>query len=267
MKAYIAAIIMILFASLAGCAPVEEQSDNRQMNEDQALEEPQNTESIHGKKKTESNETVKGIEATVLAVVDGDTLKVRLQNGREERVRLTLIDTPETKHPKLGVQPFGKEASSFTTSQLSGKNVILEMDVQERDQYGRILAYVWTGDQLFNEVLIERGLARVAEYPPNIKYVDRFRSVQKKAQAAEKGIWSLENYAQEDGYNTTVEQDQKEEKPTGEASCEVKIKGNKNSDIYHLPNGDYYNTVKESNIVWFCTEAEAKAAGYSASQR
>lgn len=58
--------------------------------------------------------------ATILSIVDGDTIKVDL-DGKEETIRLILVDTPETKHPRVGVQPFGPEATKFTTEQLSGK--------------------------------------------------------------------------------------------------------------------------------------------------
>lgn len=206
------------------------------------------------------------LKAKVLSVTDGDTIKVQLQDGSEERVRMTLIDTPETKHPRLGVQPFGKEASEFTTSKLTGKDVVLEKDVQERDQYGRLLAYVWVGDTLFNERLIEKGYARVAVFPPNTKYVDPFNSVQKKAQAAGVGIWSIENYAQEDGYNTGASEKEDLASP-GDSECKGQIKGNTNSKIYHLPSGAHYDSVSEQNIVWFCSEGEAEAAGYRAAKR
>jgi micrococcal nuclease len=224
---------------------------------------------------------VKGINGKVISVTDGDTLKVQLENGLSEKVRLILVDTPETKHPRLGVQPFGKEASAFTTKELTGKQVTLELDVEERDQYGRLLAYVWVGNTLFNEKLLEEGLARVAVYPPNTKYVDQFRKVQANAQAAGKGIWSIENYAQEDGYHSNrTEESSQASNPSSDGSyvndpsddqetnlaCKGKIKGNANSKIYHIPGGSYYDSTKD-NIVWFCSEADAEAAGYRKSKR
>lgn len=65
--------------------------------------------------------SIKGTPATVTYVVDGDTLDVKFKNGKTERVRMLLVDTPETKHPRLGVQPFGPESSKFTKTQLTGK--------------------------------------------------------------------------------------------------------------------------------------------------
>lgn len=213
-----------------------------------------------------TSESIDGLSGKVISVIDGDTIKVKLADGSEERVRMTLIDTPETKHPKVGVQPLGEEASEFTTAQLTDQDVVLELDVQERDQYGRLLAYVWMNDTLFNEVLIEKGYARVAVFPPNTKYVDQFRGIEENAKEKGIGIWSIENYAQEDGYNSGATNN-KDGTALGDADCNGLIKGNKNSKIYHLPNGVNYDDVSEQNIVWFCSETEAKTAGYREAKR
>jgi micrococcal nuclease len=145
------------------------------------------------------------ISAKVLEVIDGDTIKVSI-NGKEETVRMLLVDTPETKHPQLGEQPFGKEASNFTKQLLSGKTVQLEQDVNNGpDKYGRLLYYVYLDGKSVQEQLLEKGLARVAYvYVPNVKYVDKYREIQAKAQQAGVGIWSIENYAQEDGFHSEV---------------------------------------------------------------
>ncbi|MDQ0899864.1 MULTISPECIES: thermonuclease family protein [unclassified Paenibacillus] len=148
-------------------------------------------------------EANKYITAKVTKVVDGDTINV-LIGDKKETVRFVLIDTPETKHPSKPVEPFGPEASKFTTDMLEGKEVKLEKDVSERDSYGRLLMYVWLDDKMVNELLLEKGLARVAIYQPDVKYVDKFREIQKKAQQAGTGIWSIENYAKDDGYHPEV---------------------------------------------------------------
>lgn len=94
---------------------------------------------------------------------------------------MLLIDTPETVHPTKPVQPFGVEASNFTKEKLTGKDVQLEMDVGERDKYGRVLAYVYIDNTMINEQLLEKGLARVAYVnEPNTKYVDEFYEIQKR---------------------------------------------------------------------------------------
>lgn len=77
------------------------------------------------------------VPAEVVNVVDGDTIDVRLERGKEERVRFILVDTPETVHPKKGEEPFGREASDFTKRALSDQEVNLKFGIQERDKYGR----------------------------------------------------------------------------------------------------------------------------------
>ncbi|MGO4499632.1 thermonuclease family protein [Paenibacillus sp. 2RAB27] len=150
----------------------------------------------------------KRIPAKVVRVVDGDTMKVSFTEGgkaKEETIRLLLVDTPESVDPEKPVQPFALEASNYAKTMLTGKDVQLELDVSERDKYGRLLCYLYIGDNMFNELLLEYGYARVAYiYPPNVKYVDQFREIQKKAQQKALNIWSVENYAQEDGYHEGV---------------------------------------------------------------
>ena len=131
-----------------------------------------------------------GVAATVTRVVDGDTIEVTF-GGKILDVRLIGIDTPETVHPTEPVGCYGPAASKFTTDQLAGERVRLELDVERRDQYGRTLAYVWLGEELFNETLVARGFAQVSTYPPNVKYVDRFLAAQRDARSHERGLWGV----------------------------------------------------------------------------
>ena len=80
---------------------------------------------------------------------------------------MILVDTPETKHPQLGVQPFEPEASAFTKKSLNVIEIGLEKDVLNRDRYGRLLRYVWVDGVLFNQQLIAKGLAWVVIYQPD----------------------------------------------------------------------------------------------------
>ncbi|MGD7043801.1 thermonuclease family protein [Jeotgalibacillus proteolyticus] len=200
--------------------------------------------------------------AQVINIVDGDTIDVRLSNGAEERIRLLLIDTPETKHPRLGVQPFGVEAADYTKEALLGKTVKLEKDISDRDRYGRVLAYIWIDNNLFNEELIRQGLARVAVYPPDLKYEDQFKRVQSVAREEARGIWSIENYATEDEFDQKSDETSEKEIQT-KPGCT--IKGNINSNggkIYHDKSSRYYSqTIAEER---FCTPAEAEKAGFRA---
>jgi endonuclease YncB( thermonuclease family) len=131
------------------------------------------------------------VEAQVTRVVDGDTIHV-LIDGAEYRLRYIGIDTPETKHPTLGVEPFGPEASQANSELVEGKTVWLEKDVSETDRYGRLLRYVYVDDLMVNEELLRRGLARVATFPPDVKYVDRFLEIQRAAQEGSLGMWGGE---------------------------------------------------------------------------
>jgi micrococcal nuclease len=131
-------------------------------------------------------------EAQVTRVVDGDTIEV-LIDGVEYRVRYIGIDTPETKHPTRGVEPFGPEASQANSELVEGRTVLLEKDVSETDRYGRLLRYVYVGDLMVNEELLRRGLAQIATFPPDVKYVDRFLGIQRAAQEAGVGMWASES--------------------------------------------------------------------------
>lgn len=128
----------------------------------------------------------------VLRVVDGDTIQIDY-NGTKEKVRLIGIDTPESVHPDEAKNTEnGKIASDYTKELLTGKFVKLELDVQERDKYGRILAYVYLDGEMVNKKLLADGYAQVATFPPNVKYVDEFTEIQKEAKEAKRGLWAEE---------------------------------------------------------------------------
>jgi micrococcal nuclease len=130
-----------------------------------------------------------GKVVTVSRVVDGDTIEVSPAVGGIPDVRLIGMDTPETYS---GTEPYGEEASAFTTQRLEGRQVALEFDVERIDPYGRVLAYVWLPDgKMFNEVLVREGYAQVATFPPNVKYTDRFLAAQRQARAEGAGLWGL----------------------------------------------------------------------------
>jgi micrococcal nuclease len=137
--------------------------------------------------------TPDGANATVVRVVDGDTLVVDVDGAGDERVRLIGVDTPESVKPDSPVECFGHEASAFTASLLpEGTRVRLERDVEARDDYGRLLAYVHrAGDGLFvNLELVEQGYAQPLTIPPNVAYAERFVTAAREAEAADRGLWS-----------------------------------------------------------------------------
>jgi endonuclease YncB( thermonuclease family) len=124
--------------------------------------------------------------ATVTNVVDGDTIDVEFADGRTARVRLIGVDTPEV-HGEI--ECYGIAAAQFTAEWLDHKQVALERDVSETDRYGRLLRYVWIGPYLFNELLVRQGYAGVATYPPDVKYVGRFREAERAAREERAGLW------------------------------------------------------------------------------
>lgn len=131
------------------------------------------------------NEKSSSIESSKVycdRVVDGDTIVV-LMDGKKEKVRMIGIDTPESVHPdKSRNTPMGKIASKYTKDNLEGKYVTLETDVQERDKYGRVLAYVYLDDKMFNKTLLEEGLAELMTIPPNVKYAEDFKKIEAERQ-------------------------------------------------------------------------------------
>lgn len=117
-------------------------------------------------------------QATVIRVIDGDTIVVNL-DGKEETVRLIGVDTPESVHPNTSKNTdAGVAASAFSKMYLGNSTVELEFDVQERDKYNRLLAYVYCRNgEMFNEKLLRSGYASISTYPPNVKYVENFEEI------------------------------------------------------------------------------------------
>jgi micrococcal nuclease len=129
--------------------------------------------------------------ATVARVIDGDTIVVSL-GGRDERVRLIGIDTPETVSPVKPVQCYGKQASNHTKALLPpGTAVRLVRDVEARDVYGRLLAYVYRrSDGLFvNLELATDGFASLLTYPPDVAHAEQFRAAVAGARQRDIGLW------------------------------------------------------------------------------
>ena len=133
-----------------------------------------------------------GANATVVRVVDGDTVQVDI-DGQREKLRLIGIDTPETVKPDTPVQCYGPEASAFTKQLLpEGTAVRIERDVEARDDYGRLLGYVYRADDgLFvNLEIVSQGYASLLTFPPNVAHVDEFVAAARAAERANLGLWS-----------------------------------------------------------------------------
>jgi micrococcal nuclease len=128
--------------------------------------------------------------ATVVTVIDGDTLDVRIA-GRRERVRLIGIDTPETVHPTKPVECFGPEASARAAELLPvGSVVLLRRDVEARDRYDRLLAYVTATDGTeVNLALVREGYAEAYPFAPNGALDGQIAVAQASARAERRGMW------------------------------------------------------------------------------
>jgi endonuclease YncB( thermonuclease family) len=122
------------------------------------------------------------LTAPVIRVIDGDTIEIEI-DGVREKVRYIGINTPETNDNRPEVRAAARAATEANARLVLGRQVRLEFDVEIRDRYDRLLAYVWVGDTLVNEALVITGHAAPYTFPPNVRYVDRFVAAARIARA------------------------------------------------------------------------------------
>lgn len=140
------------------------------------------------------------VEVELVKVVDGDTIWVRMSDGSEERVRYIGIDAPEIAHADAPAEYMGEEASIHNAELLASGPLHVEVDMDERDDFGRLLAYVWAGEVLVNERLVRDGYARAHGYPPNLARQSQLREAQRKARAEGLGLWGPANNTTSTGF-------------------------------------------------------------------
>ena len=153
----------------------------------------------HIKKEKRNNIQVeKLLKAKVLKVVDGDTIKVRIIDynktlNSEEKVRFIGVDTPETVHPKKGVEYFGKESAAYTKKYLNDKIIYLGFDNTLRDKYNRLLCYCYTEEGIFiNYKIIADGYGYAyLKYP--FVYAKEFKKAEENARIKNLGLWKANN--------------------------------------------------------------------------
>jgi micrococcal nuclease len=203
--------------------------------------------------------------ATVVRVVDGDTLEISLA-GQAEKVRLIGVDTPEvheseklhrdaerTKQDVAMSRALGRQASDFTKSLVhAGDRVRLEFDQHPRDKYQRMLAFIWLPDgHMLNETIICAGYSpALTRYPFRQDYMERFRACERQAREGAKGLW------REARASTAVAP------PARGSQSQGNIHGNRKSKIYHLPGCAGYKRMSPAHRVSFASEADAVQAGY-----
>lgn len=120
----------------------------------------------------------------VTRVIDGDTIVVE----GDRHVRLIGMDTPELTG-SAAAKCFGTEAKAYMEKLLVGQSVRMEKDVSEVDKYGRLLRYIYLGDEMIDNKLVREGFARVATYPPDVKYQQMFLDSEEYAREKGLGLW------------------------------------------------------------------------------
>lgn len=169
MRGHGAASAVILLV-VGGCAPFDRDSGTDIASADHAVD----------------------ANATVVRVVDGDTLVVEI-DGAEESVRLIGLDTPESVAPGRPVECYGREASARLEELVPpGTPVRLERDIEARDMYDRLLVYAYRAEDGLHLNLdqLVQGYAEALPYPPNTTLEDELASAEREARAADVGLWS-----------------------------------------------------------------------------
>lgn len=121
----------------------------------------------------------------VTEITDGDTFWL----DDQYKVRLIGVDAPESRDPNKPVECYAKVAKTYLSNLLLNHQVTIEKDVTGTDRYGRLLRYVYHDGEMINELLVREGYARVATYPPDVKYQERFLVAENLARAEGKGLW------------------------------------------------------------------------------
>jgi micrococcal nuclease len=200
-------------------------------------------------------------EATVTGVTDGDSIVVE-EGGVSFRVRYIGIDAPEMEGGLLA-----EESRAADRALVEGKTIVMIRDLSEADRYGRLLRYVFSGGVFVNRELVRIGLARAETFPPDVACAAEFQAAEDEARRDGRGIWGLlgsPTYATNAGPSCAGGC------ITPPAGC--RIKGNISAGgekIYHVPGQKYYDQTvidPEKGERWFCSEAEAVAAGWRRSK-
>lgn len=130
-----------------------------------------------------------GETVTIIRVTDGDTIEVRRADGTTARVRYIGVNTPETVDPRRPVQCYGREAAERNRELVTGRTALLERDISETDGYGRLLRYVWVEGRMVNALLVRDGFGHATSFPPDVKYLDVLRALDREARAERRGLW------------------------------------------------------------------------------
>lgn len=154
-------------------------------------------------KEATGNELVK---AEYVSTNDGDTFRLKI-DGKEKRVRLLMVDTPEMNYEENNPMPFAESAKEYTQKLLenASKIEVLSDVGNKTDHYGRLLAYVFIDDVLLQELLLREGYAAVRYIDkPNNTLEEQLKELEEIAKSNKINIWEEENYLQQDGFHPEV---------------------------------------------------------------
>ena len=216
-------------------------------------------------------------EAYIEKVVDGDTVKVKLKDSEEiVTLRLLLIDTPESVKPGVDPQPYSLDASNFAKESLKvGDKVYLEYDDGDKtDKYDRHLCYLWFYSkedkswEMFNEKLVEEGLARVGYIYSQRRHLDVLYVAQDKAKDKKLNIWSVDGYVTDKGFDVDAYNDSGKATSTSNSSSDNTNQSKSNKIVYanggNSSSNKYHSSENAHGMKGAIkmTESEAKSKGY-----
>jgi len=155
------------------------------------------------------------IAAKLIKVIDSNNIKVQIAE-KEETVKLLLVDAPDS-HENM---PFSQETTEFLKQSLEGKEIKLEQDAVLRGAERKLPMYVYADGVMLNEMLLENGLARVVESTDNVKHIAKFLEIQNAAKENKVGIWSIDNFVTNQGFDKHAQE--KNEKAAALAEAKAK---------------------------------------------
>ena len=212
----------------------------------------------------------------VVDVIDGSTIQVNL-GARSETVRYIGITTQEANRRPPGSEPPLSEAVEANRQLVGRQQVRMELDAQERDRDGRLLAYVYVADTMVNAELVRRGSAEVMTIQPNVRYRELFVTLEQEARDNRRGLWADPT---EPTTPTSVDQGSLQTAETRRGvppdngwACPAPqpIKGHLTSYtgggrcVYHVPDGELYGATKADRC--YATVEDARQDGCVAARR
>jgi len=205
----------------------------------------------------------------VIDVLDANTILVNL-GDRAEAVRYIGIVAKEATQPVRSVESKRSESVEANRQLVARQPIRLELDVQERDRDGRLLAYVYVADQMVNAELVRRGTAEVMTIPPNMRHRELFVTLEQEARDQKRGMWAdPEEPTTPTSAGTGPRLSTKARPgvpPDGIWTCPATqpIKGNFTTTsgercIYHVPDGEFYGATKPDRC--YATADDAQQDG------